>query len=189
MAKIEVIYIKYVIIRYDDGFIVSFIKTNDSLMVTADEVSYADQIHRIVSNNIQNILFASDVVDQISCPEGLKEKISKNLFVYSKKGLSVSGSNIHLIHSKKKIEIINDGNLVLTIKNRRKLGFWKRLFQLYILLYFIIMLIALLSIIKEEYIDNQEITRDYQDNTNKSSYEIDRDVNDNMSSRSLSDNT
>lgn len=136
MAKIEVINIKYVIIRYDDGFIVSFIKTNDSLMVTADEVSYADQIHRIVSNNIQNILFASDVVDQISCPDGLKEKISKNLIVYSNKGLCISGCNIHQVYSKNKVEIINKDDVVLTIKRQKTLGLGK------LLLYIIVATIA-----------------------------------------------
>lgn len=168
-----------------------FIKTNDSTMDTTDEVSYANQIHSIVSNSVRDYLFASDVIGQINCPEGLKDNICKNLFVYSKKGVSISGSNIDKVYSKNKIEIINNGDVILTVKRSKKLGLVKLAVILYILTVIILaqMIIPLKDADEPIVTVNHEASYEQSVNTNDSSSEIVTDTNDNILPPSLPDNT
>lgn len=148
MAKIELNSDKFHLSRFKDGIVVSFMKTDN-------DQSIAYQIHSIVSKNLRNELFASDIVDRIDCPKSEKEIIRNTLFVYSDKGISISGHNIHAIYGKNQLKIQYKKDEVLIISRPNH-----SYFRLFLLAVFAIIVI---NVLVPDKCDDVPINTDKQD--------------------------
>ena len=111
--------------EYKDGIIVAFKN------IGAPSLSYANQIHELVSKSLGVDLFVSDIVESISGSINHKDNIKDSLFIYVKNGISISASGICLCCTKDYLEVkYNSENVLIIQKN----GWRKFLFTTCILL-------------------------------------------------------
>lgn len=104
--------------EYKDGIIVAFKNIGDNSM------SYADQIHQIVSKNFGVDLFVSDIIESIIGTDSHKDRIKDSLFIYMKNGVSISACGIYISHNKDHIEVKYYSDKVLIVKRKLLNKFW-----------------------------------------------------------------
>lgn len=98
---------KFFVKEYNDGIIVAFIDCGDN------NTSYADQIHQIVTTEINTGLFASDVANKINGSENEKKTIADSLFVQGEI-IRISGYAIN-----KKGNIVEYNSEVVLVEDRK----------------------------------------------------------------------
>lgn len=104
--------------EYKDGIIVAFKN------VGANNSSYADQIHQIVSKNFGVDLFVSDIIESISVTNSHKDSIKDSLFIYVKNGVSISACRTSSCPNKDYIDVKYDSEKVLTVQKKRSKRLW-----------------------------------------------------------------
>lgn len=115
--------------EFNDGIIVAFKNIGDN------SLSYADQIHQMVSKNFGVDLFVSDIMESISDTDIHKDSIKDSLFIYVKDGVSISACGIICSYQNRdSVEIKYNSENVLTIKKKRLTTFWS--FLIFVLLCF-----------------------------------------------------
>ena len=123
--KLDADYNKFFAIKYKDGIIVAFKNlkgVGTSYRETVDLcLPYADNIHEIVSKNLGEVIFVSDVTQKISGIDSYKDIIEDSLFIYVKKsGTSISAKGINVSQCKDCIEVKYDSEKVLTIHVKKR---------------------------------------------------------------------
>lgn len=108
--------------EYRDGIIVAFAD------ISGDKLLIANQIHKIISSNIGNELFVSDIVKLLDVNDLCKHKIQNSLCVFNKQGVSISACGIQTTFYKDLVHVIFERCKVLIIKRRKTRKLLKCLF-------------------------------------------------------------